>query len=236
LTGDIDYYMRIEYFHEDSQSDSKYKQEPCVKVFRHSAELVNGVEAMEFGEITIDETYALTELRNGTFTVTPEIDNMLLDLSKVSVVLEPFTDPNTNTTYTHMDNRTLQVGVEHTFSMGFVDIYGNNLSKLIDMHPPFVIRFEDKSGGGNFHITEHYLNEISKRNEFKVNISTTVYPKFYNNDIPLFYSALGVDYNNSANLSIELFGEHIANSPFTGWQVLPGYYNFTKSYIFENNL
>lgn len=184
---------------------------------------------MPFGEITIDETYALTELRNGTFTVTPEIDNMLLDLNKVSVVLEPFTDPNTNTTYNHMDNRTLQVGVEHIFSMGFVDIYGNNLSKLIDMHPPFVISFEDESGGANYQVTEHYLNEISKRNEFKLNISTTVYPKFYANN-------MGIDYNNTGTLSIRLFGEHIFNSPFTGWYVLPGYYNFTKSYIFENNL
>lgn len=177
---------------------------------------------MSFGEITINETYALTELRNGTFTVTPEIDNLLLDITRVSVVLDPFTDPNTNTTYNHMDNRTLQVGVEHVFGLGFVDIYGNNLSKLIDMHPPFVIYFEDQSGGGNFHVTEHYINEISRRNEFKLNISTTVYPKF--------------TYFNKGSLSIKLFGAHIKDSPFTNWEVLPGYYNFTKSIIFENNL
>lgn len=232
LAAAKDYYVRIEYFHEDSQSDMKYQEEPCLKVFRRSNAvkrsatdnklILSDTAKVPFGEIAIDETYALTELRDGVFTVTPKIDNMLVDLTKVSVVLEPFTDPNTNVTYAGMDQRTLQVGVEHVFSLGFVDVFSNNLSKLIDMHPPFVITFTDESGGANYQATEHYLNELTKRNEFKLNISTTVLNT--------------TCCTNSAYLSVLLFGQHVAKSPFKHWSVLPGAFSFTKSVIFENNL
>jgi len=131
-------------------------------------------------EINIDETYALTELRHGTWNVTPIVDHSLIDLKKVSVRMEPFWDPNTDITYTSMDNRTLIVGHDHVFYLGFVDIYGNNVSQLIDIDPPFFFHFRtnldgfdssQNSSGLNDRWGQHYLNDLDKRLEWKVNLS-----------------------------------------------------------------
>lgn len=41
---------------------------------------------------------------------------------------------------------------------------------------------------------------------------------------------------NEATLSVYLLGAHVAGSPYRGWKVLPGNFNFTKSALIEYNL
>lgn len=66
-----------------------------------------------------------------------------------------------------MDNRTLISGMEHVFNFYFHDVYGNNISSLVNIDPPFLVHFKDESGGYNEIITTSYQDQIKGLIRFK---------------------------------------------------------------------
>jgi hypothetical protein len=80
---------------------------------------------LPFSEINIDESYAMTELKDSPYQVNVIIDTTLVDIFNIQTELVPWTDPNTNRVYNHLDNRTLGVGQFHIFTFLFFDLYGN---------------------------------------------------------------------------------------------------------------
>ena len=62
-----------------SNSDVKYKQSPCIKVFKRT---VNN-NLIPFSEIILDESYALTELKDSPYKVNIIIDTTLIDIYNI---------------------------------------------------------------------------------------------------------------------------------------------------------
>lgn len=104
------------------------------------------VEIIKFGEVNVNESYTLTELGNSPFKITTELDPTLIATANVTISMNPWYDANTGTTYTSINNRTMQANVEHTFELAFLDIYGNDISTVSDLDPPFFAVFEDNNG------------------------------------------------------------------------------------------
>lgn len=65
------------------------------------------VTLIPFGLVERDEAYALTELDNSPFAVTPKVDPSLISINDVEVRMFPWNDANTRTYYSDIDNKTL---------------------------------------------------------------------------------------------------------------------------------
>lgn len=86
-------YVRIVYMHEDSSYDGRYTQEPCVKLFKESIITdsavfgnSNPVAVIPFSEVTVNESYALTELHGSPFQVQAVLDPSLVDTHEHLVI------------------------------------------------------------------------------------------------------------------------------------------------------
>ena len=157
IDGSEYHHIKIDYIHKMSNADVKYKQSPCIKMFKRTV----GNSLIPFSEINIDESYALTELKDSPYQVNVIIDTTLVDIYNIDTKLIPWTDPNTGRTYTHLDNRTLGVDQFHTFTFQFYDLYGNKIPEILVMKPPYYFVFDDEySEGLNKVVSFSYVDTV----------------------------------------------------------------------------
>lgn len=137
--------------------------------------------------------------------------------------MNPFTDPNSGKSYSHIDTRTLQVDVTHRFEIDFKDIYGNHMPPWIYIDPPYYITFFDNKGN-TIAEARSFQDRLVKKNMFELKIMKSLIP------------AKGS--TGSLDVKLTFNGEiiHIENSPFEGWTVLPAYFDLLKSDYFMYNL
>ena len=132
-------------------------------MFFEGAEDTDYWTGIEFQEFSTHNSFAPTELRESPFKPTIEIDTTLIDLLQITVSMQPWTDPNTGITYTHIDNRTFGVGQNHIFTFAFFDIYGNYIDGIVNLDPPYFIEYTDQTSGGLVDQTGNsYVNVLSK--------------------------------------------------------------------------
>ena len=178
---------------------------------------------LEFKEMQMNETYALTELSNSPYKLFSKIDLGIVDTASILLTMYPFTDPNTGIEYTHLDNRTFLVGETHKFRITFRDIYGNDMPPWIYIDPPYDIKFTN-SEGKILATSKSYMDKLIESNVFEVIIYETVIPE------------KGVTGLLDVKLTLNGRMIPILNSPFVGWTVLPAFMNLKKSQFWEYNL
>ena len=116
--------------------------------------------------------------------------------------------------------------MKHKFALDFFDIFGNNVSRVENLNPPIIGRFRDMHGMVDV-VAYSYENELATR----LNIDMTIHRTVLVDD--------STDDNQPPNygmLEVMILGKHIANSPFMGFQVLPGPYDFNLSPMREFNI
>jgi hypothetical protein len=119
-------------------------------------------DLIPFSEILIDESYALTELKDSPFKANLIIDTTLIDIFNIQTDLIAWTDPNTGTTYSHINNKTLGVGQFHQFTFVFFDIFGNQIPEVLVMKPPYYFVFEDELSAGLIkEVSYSYVDSIN---------------------------------------------------------------------------
>jgi hypothetical protein len=202
-----------------SNADVKYNQSPCIKMFKQTV----GSTLIPFSEINIDESYAMTELKDSPYQVNVIIDTTLVDIFNIQTEMVPWTDPNTGKVYNHLDNRTLGVGQFHVFTFQFFDLYGNKIPEILVMKPPYYFVFDDEySEGLNRVVSYSYVDTINQRQVFSI----TLYKSVVNNTYV----------SNQGSIAVTFFGQDIIGSPFQHFKVLPGFYNLSTSDMIEENL
>lgn len=138
----------------------------------------------------------------------------MIDLNKVNLTFHAFEEQNTHESFTHLDDRTLQVGVLHRFDLDFQDIFENKIPPNVFLDPPYEANL--RRDGTVLATNSSYMDVSAQQNTFNIFVRTAI--------------------KDGGQLFVQLNGVDINNSPFSGFRVLPGKLHFSHSPIVENNL